>query len=294
MNTSNTLNVSAMFASVLGGSTLEQFESNNKEEKPKEENEPKAEPVPEEKHPVIAPENKKQYVNTTRISDISSVDQNTQKTTYDFRVILLGNIAVGKTCIISRFVHNKYDRDYKCSIGVEFNTKTLNISQSSIANLKIWDTCGDEKYRAITRQYYKDAEGILLVYDITNKKTFEGLNDWYQDIKDKCIKNVQIILVGNKSDLAEKDKVVTNEDIQGFLKDKKNIDSIEVSAKTGRNITLLFETLTNRLIMTQKERQKDNEDNNKSSCSTKLSASPKKRMNLNVGSKKDENKLGCC
>ena len=236
MNTSNNLNTSELFASVLGCSTLEAFESENKEEKPKEEIEEKPVPVPEEKQPTVEQTNKKQHVNTTKLSDYScSVDQNVQKTTYDFRIIILGNIAVGKTCIISRFVHNKYNKDYKCSIGVEFCAKTLNISQSSIANLKIWDTCGDEKYRAITRQYYKDAQGILLVYDITNKKSFEGLNDWYNDIKEKCIKNAQIILVGNKSDLAE-DKVVTNEDIKGFLKDKKNIDSIEVSAKTGRNI----------------------------------------------------------
>ena len=298
MNTSNNLNTSELFASVLGCSTLEAFESENKEEKPKEEIEEKPVPVPEEKQPTVEQTNKKQHVNTTKLSDYScSVDQNVQKTTYDFRIIILGNIAVGKTCIISRFVHNKYNKDYKCSIGVEFCAKTLNISQSSIANLKIWDTCGDEKYRAITRQYYKDAQGILLVYDITNKKSFEGLNDWYNDIKEKCIKNAQIILVGNKSDLAE-DKVVTNEDIKGFLKDKKNIDSIEVSAKTGRNITLLFEKLTNQLIMTEKERLKDNDENNKSAnmkLSVSSSFSKKKRMNLNVKSKKEEeSKTGCC
>ena len=303
MNTSNNLNASELFASVLGSSTLEAFESENKEEKPKEEIEEKSKeeieekPVPEEKQTTTEQTNKKQHNNTTNLFDFScSGEQNIQKTTYDFRIIILGNIAVGKTCIISRFVHNSYHKDYKCSIGVEFCAKTLNISQSSIANLKIWDTCGDEKYRAITRQYYKDAEGILLVYDITNKKSFEGLNDWYKDIKEKCMKNVQIILVGNKSDL--EDKVVTNEDIIEFLKDKKNIDSIEVSAKTGRNIILLFEKLTNQLINTQNERLNDNDENNKSATmklSVSSSSSKKKRINLNVHSKKEEeSKTGCC
>ena len=241
MNTSNNLNTSELFASVLGCSTLEAFESENKEEKPKEEIEEKPVPVPEEKQPTVEQTNKKQHVNTTKLSDYScSVDQNVQKTTYDFRIIILGNIAVGKTCIISRFVHNKYNKDYKCSIGVEFCAKTLNISQSSIANLKIWDTCGDEKYRAITRQYYKDAQGILLVYDITNKKSFEEIkNYWFEQVKENCdLSKIILGVAANKCDLFNKEEV--KEDDGKVFANRINGAFQSTSCFTGIGINDLF------------------------------------------------------
>ena len=170
--------------------------------------------------------------------------------------------------------------------------ENLNISQSSIAELKIWDTCGDEKYRSITRQYYKDADGIILVYDITKKSSFDSLESWLEEIKNNSPEYAEVILVGNKSDLTDK-RVVQIEEAEEYAQHKK-LSFIEVSAKTGRNITLLFEKLTNKLIQNFKEREKNNKNK-----SNEMNNSVKLKGNLNVGASqkktvKDEKKAGCC
>lgn len=91
----------------------------------------------------------------------NSLDQN--KTIYHFKIVLLGNIAVGKTCILGRFIGNNYSSVYKCTINVDFRVKTLQIDETSAADLKVWDTCGQEQFRSIAKQYYRDANGINYV-----------------------------------------------------------------------------------------------------------------------------------
>ena len=245
---------------------------------------------PEEKEKIE--NDKKKHMNATKLSETASIDPTIKLIVYKFRVIILGNISVGKTCIWNKFIFNKYSKDYKCSVGVEMKVKNLNISQSSIAELKIWDTCGDEKYRSITRQYYKDADGIILVYDITKKSSFDSLESWLEEIKNNSPEYAEVILVGNKSDLTEK-RVVQIEEAEEYAQHKK-LNFIEVSAKTGRNITLLFEKLTNKLIQNFKEREKNNKHK-----SNEMNNSVKLKPNLNVGTspkktKKEEKKIGCC
>lgn len=235
---------------------------------------------------------KKKHVNTTKLSETGSIDPKIKLIVYKFRVIILGNISVGKTCIWNKFIFNKYSKDYKCSVGVEMKVKNLNISQSSIAELKIWDTCGDEKYRAITRQYYKDADGIILVYDITKQSSFDSLESWLEEIKNNGPDYAEIILVGNKTDLTDQ-RVIQIEAAEKFAQNKK-LSFIEVSAKTGRNVTLLFEKLTNKLIQNFKEREKNNKHKpNEMNNSVKL----KPNLNVKVPSKeaeKAEKKTSCC
>lgn len=173
---------------------------------------------------------------------------------YRFKVILLGDIAVGKTSILSRFVDDKYTSEYRCNVGVEFRVKSLFLDEKTGADLQIWDTCGEERFRTITRQYYRDSNGVILIFDLTNRNSFEKLNSWMEDINNFGPKEIKILIVGNKSDLVD-DRIVTFNEINIFIS-KLNVNYIEVSAKTGNNIGLLFENLTRMMVKKEMENDK--------------------------------------
>ena len=101
--------------------------------------------------------------------------------TFNFKAVIIGNVAVGKSSIIKRFISNEFSEDYKCTIGTESFIKSLFISDKKKVNLKIWDTCGQEKFRTVTRQYYHDTQAILLVFDLTNEQSFNDLNSWLDE-----------------------------------------------------------------------------------------------------------------
>ena len=165
--------------------------------------------------------------------------------TFNFKAVIIGNVAVGKSSIIKRFISNEFSEDYKCTIGTESFIKSLFISDKKKVNLKIWDTCGQEKFRTVTRQYYHDTQAILLVFDLTNEQSFNDLNSWLDEainyISDKkCL----FFLFGNKSD--EKEKIVIdNDQITKFLQKNHKIKRyFEVSALNGHNIELAFEKIS--------------------------------------------------
>ena len=165
--------------------------------------------------------------------------EETKKTElFNFKIILIGSISVGKTSIINRYVLNEYNELYSCTLKVEFKTKIMNINNMVKTKLTIFDTSGEEKFRAITKQYYKDAQGVLLVYDVTSKDSFDNIVVWERDIKNNAPADTVIFLVGNKSDL-------TKERVISYQEGKKKADELgmfftEVSAKSGDNIHLLF------------------------------------------------------
>ena len=170
---------------------------------------------------------------------------------YKFKIVLIGNISVGKSSIIKRFVNNEFDEEYVCTIGTELSKKSLLVSQNKMLELFIWDTCGQEKYRSITRQYYAKAHTILLVFDLTSEKAFDDLQSWYEEAleyinDDKCM----FFLLGNKSDLKEEIKI-NEEDIRAFMKKNQKIKQyFEVSALNGHNIDLSFDKIGNHLLST--------------------------------------------
>ena len=171
-----------------------------------------------------------------------------KKTAYEFKIILLGSISVGKTSILKRYTTNEFNENHICTIKIEFKSKLINVNNSVQAKLNIWDTCGDEKYRAITRQYYRDAHGILLIYDISNRDSFDSLINWEEEIKNNAPEDSVLFLVGNKSDL-NKERVVTYNEGKNKA-DELGISFIEVSAKNGDNILLLFENLSEAMVET--------------------------------------------
>ena len=123
---------------------------------------------------------------------------------YNFKVIMIGDLAVGKTSILNRFIKNEFNNSYTSTIGVEFSAKNIIIDNINECRLKIWDTSGEERFRSITKQYFKDTQGAFLIFDLTKKSTFDKLNVWLEDLNDNAPEDVSIILVGNKMDIKDR------------------------------------------------------------------------------------------
>jgi Ras-related protein Rab-1A len=199
---------------------------------------------------------------TTASSSTDNANQANQITTHQFKVIMLGDVAVGKTSLVTRFVDNEFKSTYHCTVGVEFKVKTMRIDPFTHVDLKIWDTCGEEKYRTITRQYYRDSDGVVLVFDLTNKNSFDKLSGWLHDIKEYGPKDTCVILVGNKSDVRER-KLFLFEEGKKFAMQYK-MPYIEVSAKNGTNVISMFENITKKMIENaalKRDKEEDNDGN---------------------------------
>ncbi|KAG5529507.1 hypothetical protein RHGRI_030038 [Rhododendron griersonianum] len=163
-----------------------------------------------------------------------------QKIDYVFKVVLIGDSAVGKSQILARFARNEFSLDSKATIGVEFQTRTLVIQHKSV-KAQIWDTAGQERYRAVTSAYYRGAVGAMLVYDITKRQTFEHIPRWLEELRAHADKNIVIILIGNKTDL-ENLRVVPTEDAKEFA-EKEGLFFMETSALEATNVETAFVTV---------------------------------------------------
>jgi len=158
---------------------------------------------------------------------------------YMFRYIIVGDMGVGKSCLLLQFTENKFKQQHELTIGVEFGGKIIDIDNKKI-KIQIWDTAGQEAFQSITRSYYKGAIGALLVYDITRKESFSHIVKWLEVVKSYSGKKICIILIGNKIDL-EKKRKVTREDGESFAK-KNGILFLETSAKTAECVADAFIT----------------------------------------------------
>ena len=157
-----------------------------------------------------------------------------------FKIVLIGDTSVGKTNILSKYLSNEFDPDSKATVGVEFGTRDFKIENNTV-KVQIWDTAGQERYRSITNAYYKGAKGSLLVYDITNPKTFENVDKWLSDLKTNAEEKISVVLVGNKTDLEAERKITVE---QGKEKAELfKLAFIETSALNGNNIEKAFNEL---------------------------------------------------
>ena len=165
------------------------------------------------------------------------------------KVVLLGETGVGKTCIISRFINNIYDDKTTSNLTPAFTTKTMKFARLNGKEIRfdLWDTAGVEKYRSITKFLYKDAQVIILLYDITIKDSFNEIKDyWYEQIKENCPKNIIIGLAGNKCDLYE-NEVITEEEGKELAKEMGAIFQL-TSPKEKIGIDELFQTIGNKIL----------------------------------------------
>lgn len=183
----------------------------------------------------------------------SDIEVNT--TIIPLKITMIGSSYVGKTSILKRYLHNQFEKDStSATINVAFHNKKIKVDPYTFADLKIWDTAGQEQYRALTKSYINGSNGILIVFDLTNEKSFNDLNSWMDEIKNAIdVNKVEMILVGNKSDLP--DQKVDKEQALKFAKDN-NMDYQIVSAKDGINIESLFEKIGNDCVKILQEEQK--------------------------------------
>ena len=174
---------------------------------------------------------------------------------YLFKVVFVGDAGVGKTQIIDKFVENKFLENYDFTIGVNFKVKTVNCGNKKI-KLQLWDTAGQEKFRAITRTYYKSGHLIVFVYAVDDKNSFENIQIWVKDVKEQTDEKTKFLLVGNKCDLEKDQRQVTTEEAEKYAKEK-NMEFIEVSAKEGTNINDMFNNSLKK-IFEDMEKEKNN------------------------------------
>ena len=164
---------------------------------------------------------------------------------YLFKLIIVGDTNVGKTNIMSKYIKDQFNITSKSTIGVEFGTKILEIDNKKV-KAQIWDTAGQERYKSITSAYYKGAKGAFIVYDITNKSTFESVDKWIKDLNSYGDKNLTMLLIGNKSDLEDK-RIINKE--EGEEKAKSfELGFIETSAYNGDNIDQAFDIMLKEVL----------------------------------------------
>ncbi len=158
---------------------------------------------------------------------------------FNFKTVMIGEPGVGKSSIISRGVNNIFSKDYKATLCFDHSWKNYKINNSKI-RIQLWDTCGQEVYHSIIKNFYKSALCIFLVFAINNKESFNSLNFWINEIEDMSSEDIIIFLIGNKKD-CENERVVSIDEINNFV-EKNNINKyFETSAANGENIDKLFE-----------------------------------------------------
>lgn len=200
----------------------------------------------------------------------------TPSRSYDMimKLLLVGDSGVGKSCLLLRFVEDKFNPLFITTIGIDFKIRTIE-SKGKKIKLQVWDTAGQERFRTITTAYYRGAMGIVLIYDVTDARTFENVENWFETVTQHANDDAQIFLVGNKSDDEENRQVSRDQGQQ--LAQKLNIPFLEASAKTNENVEAIFYELAGVI----QENHVDQEPQQKSSA-------------VDVGLATNNFKANCC
>ena len=172
------------------------------------------------------------------------------------KVVIVGDSSVGKTNLLSRFVNNSFNQNSRNTIGVDFSAVDLSINGQNI-KAQFWDTAGQEKYRSIASAYYKNAQGIIITYDVTREQTFNNVISWYNELREQGEPDVEIILIGNKIDLESERKVTLDQGAE--LAREKGMFFMEVSAKTNQEdcVENAFKILLEEIVKKSEERMKE-------------------------------------
>lgn len=156
---------------------------------------------------------------------------------YLFKLLLIGDSGVGKTSVLFRFSDDAFNSTFISTIGIDFKIRTIELGDKKI-KLQIWDTAGQERFRTITTAYYRGAMGILLVYDITNEKSFENIKTWIKNIEQHASADVEKMILGNKCDMEDKRKITKEQGEQ--LAKEYNVKFMETSAMNRTNVEKAF------------------------------------------------------
>jgi small GTP-binding protein len=163
-----------------------------------------------------------------------------------YKILLLGDSSVGKTCFLMRYTDNTYQEIHMSTIGIDNKFKDVELEDGKKVKIQIWDTAGQDRFRSITRNYYKGANGIVLIFDVTNKKSYENVKNWVKQIKEEVSSRVTIILVANKIDDVNH-RIVTKEEGEKIA-NECGLMFFECSAKTGENIEHAFNELVKKTV----------------------------------------------
>ncbi|CAN6584629.1 unnamed protein product [Malus baccata var. baccata] len=186
---------------------------------------------------------------------------------YLFKLLLIGDSSVGKSCLLLRFADDSYVDSYISTIGVDFKIRTVELDGKTV-KLQIWDTAGQERFRTITSSYYRGAHGIIIVYDVTEMESFNNVKQWLNEIDRYASDSVCKLLVGNKCDLVET-KVVDTQTAKAFA-DELGIPFLETSAKDSINVEQAFLTMAAEI----KKKMGSQPTGNKSSGSVEMKSQP--------------------
>ena len=171
-----------------------------------------------------------------------------------YKILLLGDSTVGKTCFLLRYTDDTFLDLHMATIGLDYRLKTMILDDQRIVKVQLWDTAGQDKFRAITRNYYKGARGIILIYDVTNIKSFENIKKWINEIKEEISEDVIIVLIGNKID-NEGERKISKEQGEKLANDY-NVSFFETSAKTGQGINESVFYLVQKIVDADPEAKK--------------------------------------
>ena len=175
-----------------------------------------------------------------------------------YKIMVLGESKVDKTQLIKRYTKDQFGGVYLTTVGMDFQDKIIEIEDKKV-RLQIWDTAGQERFRNVTKSYFQSSQGLVLVYDITDRESFEKLNFWVDNIKNFAPENAKFILVGNKCDLAN-ERQVSYEEGENYAKNL-NIKFFEASARDGTNVNELFFYLANEIYQDNKLKGNNNSNN---------------------------------
>ncbi|XP_028306036.1 ras-related protein Rab-8B [Gouania willdenowi] len=177
--------------------------------------------------------------------------------TYDylFKLLLIGDSGVGKTCLLFRFSEDSFNTTFISTIGIDFKIRTIELDGKRV-KLQIWDTAGQERFRTITTAYYRGAMGIMLVYDISNEKSFENIKNWIRNIEEHATSDVEKMILGNKCDMTDRRQV--SKDRGEKLAIDYGVKFLETSAKSSLNVEEAFYTMGRDILHNLSTKNTDN------------------------------------
>ena len=196
------------------------------------------------------------------------------------QILIIGDSEVGKTCLIQRYANGIFKGDYIMTVGLDFHTKQEMINNLTVS-IKLWDTAGQERFKALTPSFFRNAEGVVLAYDVTNSESFDNLKFWINSIKTNLFEKnifIPIIIIGNKIDLEDMRDI--SKDIANKFAKENNFKYFETSAKTGEGVDEAFRDLVNQILA--------NSDKNEEA------AKERKSVKIEDNQVDKKKKKGCC
>lgn len=198
------------------------------------------------------------------------------KRDYDhlFKLVLIGDSGVGKSCLLLRFADDAFTESFISTIGVDFRFRTVKIGDKTV-KLQIWDTAGQERFRTITSAYYRGADGIIMVYDVTHRESFDHVREWLREVEKYAAPETAKLLIGNKSDRS--DRAVSEGEGAALAKELGGMPFLETSARTSDNVEAAFIKMAENLIAMRQQ----------------VEAEPREKVSLDAAPAKKPGG-GCC